>query len=244
LGWGLTPSFDTFDPPICRKAVVSRELFLNGWILEDFMLKSQGIGILFIMIATLGLASLACRLGTKATTSTPAAQAATQITAPQVPNTPSPVKTTAPEQPAAEGQPAPKNQPTANPGKLSISIDEAQLNSMVATEFNKQNNPELINPKIHLQNGQILVSGEVNRSGLNASFSGTLTVEVTPDGHLQYTVVSASLGPLPLPQAMRDQIATQLNNILGTPQTKDGQQIYVENVNIGNGEMTITGHIR
>jgi hypothetical protein len=220
------------------RAVVSKELFLNGCILEDFMLKSQGIGILILMIAALWLACLACRLGTIATTSTPAAEAATPITATQVVDTPSPIQTTTPEQPAA------KNQPTANPGKLSITVDEAQLNSMVATEFNKQNNPELINPKIHLQTGQILVSGEVNRSGLNASFSGTLTVEVTPDGHLQYTVVSASLGPLPLPQAMRDQIATQLNNILGTPQTKDGQQIYVENVNIGNGEMTITGHIR
>jgi uncharacterized protein YpmS len=220
------------------RAVVSKELFLNGWILEDFMLKRQGIGILILMIAALCLASLACRLGTIATTSTPAPQAATPITATQVLNTPAPIQTTVPQPPAVI------NQPTANPEKLSITIDEAQLTTMVANEFNNQSNPELTNPKIHLQNDQILVSGEVNRSGLNASFSGALTVDVTPDGHLHYNVASASLGPLPLPQAMRDQIATQLNDILGTPQTNDGQQIYVENVKIGNGEMTITGHLR
>jgi hypothetical protein len=218
------------------KAVVSEELFLSGWILEDFMLKSQGIGILILMIAALWLASLACRLGTQSTTSTPTALAAIPITATHEVETPTPVQTAAPQQAIT--------QPTANPGKISITIDEAQLNTMVANELSKQSNPELVNPKIHLQNGQILVSGEINRSGLNASFSGTLTVDVTPDGHLHYNVTSASLGPLPLPQAMRDQVATQLNDILGTPQTQDGQQIYVEAVNIGDGVMTITGHIR
>ena len=115
---------------------------------------------------------------------------------------------------------------------------------MIVNELNRQSSPQLTNPKIHLQNGQILVSGEVNRSGLNASFSGTLTVGVTPDGHIQFNVISASLGPLPLPQAMRDQLATQLNAAMGAPQTSDGQQIYVEAVNIGDGVMTITGHIR
>jgi hypothetical protein len=224
------------------KAAASKELFLSGWILEDFMLKSQGVLILILMLAALCLASLACRLGTHATTSTPTAEAAIPNPAIQELETPSPIQTTAPEQAATK--PAAKDQPAANPGRLSITIDEAQLNSMVVNELNKQSNPELINPKIHLQNGQILVSGEVNRSGLSASFSGTLTVEVTPDGYLHYNVISASLGPLPLPQAMRDQLATQLNNALGTPQTKDGQQIYVEDVNIGDGVMTITGHIR
>ena len=206
------------------------------------MYKRQGIGVTILMIAALWLASLACRLGAQATTSTPTAEAVIPIPATQEVKTPLPVHTTVPQQAAT--QPPAGLQPPANPGKLSITIGEAQLNAMVVNEVNKQSNPELTNPKIQLQNGQILVSGDVNRSGLNASFSGTLTVDVTPDGQIQYNVVSASLGPLPLPQAMRDQLATQLNDLMGTPQTSDGQQIYVETVNIGNGVMTITGHIR
>jgi hypothetical protein len=224
------------------KAVVSQELFLSGWILEDFMFKRQGIGVTILMIAALWLASLACRLGAQATVSTPTVEAVIPIPATQEVKTPIPIQTTVPQQAAT--QPPAGLQPPANPGKLSMTIDEAQLNTMVVNELNKQSNPELTNPKIQLQNGQILVSGEVNRSGLNASFSSTLTVGVTPDGHIQYNVISASLGPLPLPQAMRDQLATQLNDLMGTPQTKDGQQIYVEAVNIGNGVMTITGHVR
>jgi hypothetical protein len=200
------------------------------------MFKRQGIGVLILLIAALWLAGMACRLGAQGTTSTPTAEAIIPKPATQAVKTPFPVQTTAPQQAAT--------QPPANPGKLTITIDEAQLNTMIVNELNKQSSPQLTNPKIHLQNGQILVSGEVNRSGLNASFSGTLTVDVTPDGHIQFNVISASLGPLPLPQAMRDQLATQLNAAMGAPQTSDGQQIYVEAVNIGDGVMTITGHIR
>lgn len=200
------------------------------------MFKRQGIGVTILMIAALWLASLACRLGAQATTSTPTAQAVIPVQVTQQVATPPPAKTTAPQQAAT--------QPAADPDKISITINEAQLNAMVANELSKQSDPELTNPQIQLQNGQILVSGDVNRSGLNARFSATLTVDVTPDGHLQYHVVSASLGPLPLPQSMRDQLSTQLNDLMGTPQTSDGQQIYVETVKIGNGVMTITGHIR
>jgi hypothetical protein len=200
------------------------------------MLKSQGIGIVTMIIVILGLASLACRLGTQSAAVTPTVQVLIPAIATQPVEGPSSVQTTATEQAATE--------PTANPGKISITIDDAQLNSLVAAELSKQSNPELTNPTIHLQNGQILVNGEVNRSGLKASFSGTLTVDITQDGRLHYNVISASLGPLPLPQAMRDQVETQLNDALGTPQTPDGQQIFVEGVNIGDGVMTINGHIR
>ncbi len=202
------------------------------------MLKGQGIGFVILMLAALGLASLACRLGVGATTSTPtvAVEAPVLATQAPVPETPSLTQTTAPV-PTATAL-------ATNPGKISITIDEAQLNSMVTNALDKQSVQQLTNPSIHLQNGQILVNGEVNQSGLKASFSGTLTVDVTPDGRLHYNIVSASLGPLPLPQAMRDQIATQLNDSMGTPQTTNGQRIFVENVHIGDGEMTITGHIR
>ncbi len=201
------------------------------------MLKGRGTGIVTLIAAVLWLASLACRLGAQPATSTPTLEAAVPATANQAVQTLSPVQTTAPEQAAT-------TEPTTNPGKMSITIDDAQLNTLVANELDKQSNPELTNPSIHLQNGQIQVSGEVNRSGLKANFSGTLTVDVTPDGRLHYNAISANLGPLPLPQAMRDQVAAQLNDALGTPATQDGQQIFVEDVKIGDGVMTITGHIR
>jgi hypothetical protein len=222
--------------PIQLAAAAIKNRCVCGWILEDFMLKGQGFGIVILIIAVLWLASLACRLGAHANPSTATVQALIPTTVPQGQKTTPSAQATAPEQAATE--------PTANPGKITFTIDDAQLNTLVANELSKQSNPELTNPSIHLQNGQILVSGDVNRSGLNASFSGTLTVDVTPDGRLHYNIISASLGPLPLPQAMRDQVAAQLNDALGTPQTKDGQQVFVESVNIGNGEMTITGHIR
>jgi hypothetical protein len=208
----------------------------SGWILEDCMSRGHSIGIILFMIGSLWLASLACRLGAPSAASTPTLEAAIPATATPALQALAPIQTNAPEPPAA--------QPTSNAGKISITIDDAQLNTLVANELNKQSNPELANPSIHLQNGQILVSGEVNRSGLKANFSGTLTVDVTPDGRLHYDVVSANLGPLPLPQAMRDQVAAQLNDALGTPTTQDGQQIFVEDVKIGDGVMTITGHIR
>lgn len=203
------------------------------------MLKGQGIGFLILMLAALGLASLACRLGVRPTTSsTPTVELVAPALATQtrMPETPKTTQTSAAEPTATEL--------AANPGKISITIDEAQLNSMVTNALDKQSVQQLTNPTIHLRNGQIMVNGEVNQSGLKASFTGTLTVDVTPDGRLHYNIVSASLGPLPLPQSMRDQIATQLNDSMGTPQTTNGQQIFVENVKIGDGVLTITGHIR
>jgi hypothetical protein len=208
------------------------------------MFRGQGIGSIILIIAALWLASLACRLGAQPATNTPTVEVTTPVPAiaTQSPEIQSPTQTVAVLQQSTPEQPT--TVPTTNTGTISITIDENQLNTMVANELNKQDEPQLVDPKIRLQSGQILVSGEVNRSGLKASFSGTLTVDVTPDGRLHYNIISASLGPLPLPQAMRDQVATQLNDAMATPQTKDGQQIFVESVNVGNGVMTITGHIR
>jgi hypothetical protein len=71
----------------------------------------------------------------------------------------------------------------------------------------------------------------------------TLNLAINPDGQggLTYRVSSASVGPLPLPESMRDQIETMLNQNLQAQVRQLTGNIYIDSINIGSGVMTVTG---
>jgi uncharacterized protein YpmS len=183
---------------------------------------------LFLVLLALLAASLACNLpefvqGPPATPEPPAATQA--VVEPQ----------TSPE--------AAATQATEN-GQVTWVISEDEMTALVANQLKSQPNPVLQDPQIHLQNGQIEVTGNVQQSGITLPIKMFITVTVDDQGRPHYQVTSANLGPLPLPQSTLDQLSAQIDQALQENLSSELDQIYIDDVHIADGSMTVTGHKR
>ena len=69
-----------------------------------------------------------------------------------------------------------------------------------------------------------------------------IAVQADGMGGLDYNVNSATVGPIPLPEAMMDELTTQLDQ--GLNSQLDVNNVHIENVTIANGKLSISGHLR
>lgn len=130
------------------------------------------------------------------------------------------------------------------PGEISLSIDETELTSILVSELQNQQDPLLQNPKVLLRDGQLKITGQVQEKGLTADLEMALTISASQEGRLAYQLVSAQLGPFPLPQELKDTISQQLDAVLSSDINPRFENVFIESVTIANGQMVIEGHPR
>jgi uncharacterized protein YpmS len=130
------------------------------------------------------------------------------------------------------------------PGHISLTVDEAELTSMLAAELQKQQEPIIQDPQVYLREGQMKITGKVQQAGLTADLQIALTISVTQDGRLSFQLLSAQLGPFPLSQEIMDSISKQLDAAFVTNINPRFEDVFIESVTIANGQMVIQGHPR
>lgn len=128
--------------------------------------------------------------------------------------------------------------------EVSLQVTEEQLTSLVATQLEKEGDERLQNPQILLRNGQIELQADVQESGVSMPLVVALTVGVDANGQPTYQVASASLGPLPLPDSMLEELSTRLDSTLSARVLPETENLVIENITIADGVMTITGYTR
>jgi uncharacterized protein YpmS len=129
-------------------------------------------------------------------------------------------------------------------GKLRIVLTEAQITSMISEELSSQENPALQEPQVALRDGQMVLTGKVQQSGLNADLEMVMEVGATSDGKPDVSVVSASVGMFSLPQSMLDDLSAQIKSAFESKIDQGIDKIYIDTITIAGGEMVIEGHAR
>jgi uncharacterized protein YpmS len=124
-------------------------------------------------------------------------------------------------------------------GPIELTFTEQQLTSLAATELQSQQDLGIQDIQIHLRNGQIQLTGTVEQNGFNLPFHVALTISVDAQGVPHSSIVDASVGPLPLPHSMQDQLTAQLDQVIASQYANN---VFVESVTIYDGYMTIKGH--
>jgi uncharacterized protein YpmS len=183
--------------------------------------------LLLVVTALLG-ASLACNLPSRLEQ------------APE--NTPIPVTTEAVENLQNNVASAAATAQSGQP--VTLTVTEAQLTSLVAFEAEKQSEKVFQDPQVLLRDGQVQVLGKVKQSGISLPLKIVLTISADAQGKPHYQVVSANLGPLPLPQAILDQLTAQLDQAMADQLNTASNNVFVEKIDIAGGVMTITGRTR
>lgn len=176
------------------------------------------------ILAVLLLASLACNL--------PAiAISRSQTNTNNTPNT----------EPTLSTEPPVSNAPE-NSTPFTIALTEGQLNAIIQQELGQQTGETIRDLQLRLQNGQIHLTGTVTQNGLNLPLNLAIEAGTNGQGGITFHVVSASAGPLPLPQSMRDQIEALLNQNLQPVINQLSNNMYIESITISDGVMNVTGH--
>ena len=129
-------------------------------------------------------------------------------------------------------------------GQATLVIDEQELTSLIAFELQKQDTPIFQDPQVYLRDGQIEILGKVQQGNTMASLKLVLTVSADADGHPDFQLVSAKIGPLPLPDVLLQQISDQLDATFTSKIEPRMENIFIEMITIADGKMTIQGHTR
>lgn len=128
----------------------------------------------------------------------------------------------------------------AESGELSITVTEQQLTAFLLEGLASQPDITMTEPQVILQNGQIQLSGKMMFGKVNVPVQIVLAASVQ-NGALVVGVVSANFGIIPIPEKLLTQITDMINKNLTQSITMEGRQLDVEQVEIADGTMKITG---
>jgi uncharacterized protein YpmS len=132
-------------------------------------------------------------------------------------------------------------------GPIELTLTEQQLTSLAASEIQSQSQQagaQIQDLQIHLRDGQIQITGQVNQDGFSLPLSIILTISVDAQGLPHAAIVSANVGPFPLPDSMLSQMATQVDQMISEQLNNLSNNLSIDSITIANGTMTIIGHTR
>jgi hypothetical protein len=129
-------------------------------------------------------------------------------------------------------------------GTVTIVITESQLTSLAVLEMQDSVETDIQNLQIHLQDGLVRISGQVKNG--NLSMNASIDVKITADtqGQPHSEIVSARVGPFPVPESMLNDITSGLDQFLIDQINSSGDQVFIQQISIADGKMTITGNLK
>lgn len=129
-------------------------------------------------------------------------------------------------------------------GEVNLELDEAQLTSLVAFQLQESGEDTIRDPQVYLRDGQIQVFGTVERQSISGTGRVALTIDLDDEGRPDLNVVSASIGPFPIPRQIVDNLESELDKAFTRKLDSLAPNTRFETILIADGKMTITGHAR
>jgi len=132
----------------------------------------------------------------------------------------------------------------AESGAITLHLTEEQLTSYIAFKLAAEEDPVLQNPQVYLRDGQMQVYGNVKRGYFVANVLVVLNVTVDELGQPAIEIASADFGPLPAPDALKESLTAILTEAYTGSLGPIATGFRLENINIANGLMTVSGRIK
>ena len=127
---------------------------------------------------------------------------------------------------------------------FSYQISEHELTSIISDELAGRDDIRISNPKVYLRDGIIELSGQYQHSGMDLPLEIKLMLFVDSNNQLQYEIVSAKVGPFPLPEYALDQLTEYLDQVIENNLSIQKESIVFEQVLVDNGLLMIKGYYR
>jgi uncharacterized protein YpmS len=129
-------------------------------------------------------------------------------------------------------------------GLITLKINETQLTSYLAFTLAADQNALFREPQVFLRDQQIQIYGRARSGNLEATIGIVLTASVDENGKPRLQIVSADFGPLPVPEGLRQALTTMITEAYTGSLGPVATGFRLENIDIRDGVMTLTGRIR
>jgi uncharacterized protein YpmS len=126
---------------------------------------------------------------------------------------------------------------------VTLIVDQIQLTSLLATQIQYDPESPLTDVQVYLLDDQAQFRAKLQQSGISIPVVMDLTLYASDAGTIAYDVVEAKLGPLPMPDNILQQFTLGLDNALLSPESQLSE-IFIEDLAITPGQMTLTGRSR
>lgn len=126
-------------------------------------------------------------------------------------------------------------------GDVTITISQEQLNSYLSAQMQGQQDETITDPSVVLTNGHMEVYGKVSQSGMSAVAKIVLLPRVDEQGELKLDVVSISLGPIPVPDAMKSRVQDMADNMLSSYINSNNGRFKAKSVTVNEGSLSVVG---
>ena len=179
---------------------------------------------LFVLLIVIGLAAVACRLGTSAA---------------QRPGSEIPVSTE--EAQLFEQNLKAASEGFSNNGEMDLHITESQLTSYVYFQLQEQANSGIADPQIFLRDGKIQFYATYSESALPVDLVLVITPRVS-NGQISLQLDSVRLGPAAAPEVLVERaqqiITEQIEPSLNQSVTGG---LYIDTLDVADGMLTLQG---
>jgi hypothetical protein len=123
---------------------------------------------------------------------------------------------------------------------VTVSLTEAEFNTMIATALANSANPLLRNPTVDFQNGQVVISGEHDRRDGGGRVSGTVTLSVTVVNEaINAQITAVNIEGLDITDERVAELNQRLAEALANRAVRDNPRATLSSITITNDVLQI-----
>jgi len=128
-------------------------------------------------------------------------------------------------------------------GNLTLEVTESQITSAVVLALQQRSDIPINDLQIHLRDEQVQLSGTASQQGLELPVQIVIKVGVQ-DCKPKVEIVSASAGPLPIPEDQLSGFIPMVETVITNLMTSSTvSNLCLLSVSVGDGVMTVTGQV-
>jgi hypothetical protein len=129
-------------------------------------------------------------------------------------------------------------------GEVSLVVTEAQLTSIFTLELEERVGEVVNNLQLSLRDGQIQMTGDIVSESITAPVEAVIEADVDPAGRPILNVISANVGPFPVPGDLVSEVEATINKAFQDQIKSTAPEMRIEKIIIENGKMTISGRTK
>ena len=129
-------------------------------------------------------------------------------------------------------------------GRVILVVTERELTAFLAARMADAEDPLLQQPQVRLTSGEIQIFGVATAGPLEASALLSIQPQVDADGTLAFNITTAEVGPLPLPDTLKQGLADLLTEAFTGKLGSVATGIRITSLAIADGEAAIVGELR
>lgn len=129
-------------------------------------------------------------------------------------------------------------------GEVTVTLTEQQINSIITAKLASQTEHILSDPTVKLTNGKMEVYGQLTQAGISLDTKMVLIPGSDPSGNPKLTVEDVSMGGLPVPDEIKNQIGNLIDQAFQEYLISQNQGFKISNITIEEGKITVTGSLQ